>query len=250
MYVRVKEDLKDYSYKSLVYAMLEIEGDRNYIVIDPNVKSFVLVSYISRCTDDYINPQIQVINSKEHGFVVREKTFLLKLKKYLQDRSIHKIDYFYGYEVVFNDYDFIGNLIQNGVVPIDESRVGVIEIPDRFDWNYIHTQEDANKFMDLFAGFHDSTIERIFYEENMDNRKLVMIVDNSGWYGIVELCFEGLLALNLRPHRENCPRELYNATLLVKDNMIFWADDKLENEDLDYQYSYIKAINLKWRKIE
>lgn len=88
------------------------------------------------------------------------------------------------------------------------------------------------------------------YEEDYSGQRTLRVTfDNSGWYGIVELCFEGLIAMNLRPALENCSRELYSGSLIVKDECIFWADEFLENENQDFSGSYIKALNLKWRKI-
>lgn len=56
--------------------------------------------------------------------------------------------------------------------------------------------------------------------------------------------------MNLRSAQENISREIYEGCLIVKEQCIFWADDALKKEDLTYAGSYIKALNLKWRKIE
>ena len=87
------------------------------------------------------------------------------------------------------------------------------------------------------------------YVEDYSERSLTVTFDNSGWYGVVELCFEGLISMNLRPAQENYSREIFSACLFVENECVFWADDALEKEDLNYTGSYIKALNLKWRKI-
>lgn len=74
--------------------------------------------------------------------------------------------------------------------------------------------------MKLFAGFHDSTLDKLCYDESSGTTKLTATFDNSGWYGVAELCFEGVLALSLRPPKENCSREILDAVLLVQDETI------------------------------
>ena len=108
---------------------------------------------------------------------------------------------------------------------------------------------DVDAFLDAFAGFHDSTLNKLIYEEFDNNTKVTATFDNSTWYGIVELCFEGVLAINIRPSGENYFREIMDATLLIQDETVFWADQYMEQEDLAYDGSFIKALNLKWRKI-
>lgn len=44
-------------------------------------------------------------------------------------------------------------------------------------------------------------------------------------------------------------REIMEATLMIKDETVLWADWYMKEEDLSYDGSYIKALNLKWRKI-
>lgn len=103
--------------------------------------------------------------------------------------------------------------------------------------------------MKLFVGFHDSTLDKITYEEDYGKKVLRAIFNNSGWYGVVELSFEGLIRMNLCGFPENYSREIYDATLLVHNETIFWADEILEHEDTSYTGTWIKALNLKWRKL-
>lgn len=42
---------------------------------------------------------------------------------------------------------------------------------------------------------------------------------------------------------------LNDAILLIKDESVFWADSRLEEENLNYHGTYVKALNLKWRKL-
>lgn len=155
-----------------------------------------------------------------------------------------------GYKQIFDNYEFLANILKDARIDKNAFELEIIELSDKNEWKYLDTQADADQFMKLFAGFHDARIDKILYEEDMQNRKLIMTADNSGWYGIVELCFEGLIAMNLRPPQENLSRELFSATLIIKDNMVFWADEKMIEEDMNYEFNFIKALNLKWKKIQ
>ena len=90
---------------------------------------------------------------------------------------------------------------------------------DAEQWHYIRTQQDVDALTELFVGFHDPRLDRLTYEEECGKAKLTARFDNSGWFGIIELRFEGLLALNLRPPLENCSREIFSATLLFRRNL-------------------------------
>ena len=55
--------------------------------------------------------------------------------------------------------------------------------------------------------------------------------------------------LKIMPATEDYTREIYEASLIIEDESVFWADCYMEKEDLSYEGSIIKALNLKWRKI-
>lgn len=159
------------------------------------------------------------------------------------------IDKLWGYSDICENLDFIDDIIENKSVSAEKYSIQLRQLSDKDEWNYIKTQEDANKFMELFVDFHDSTLEKLVYDEEHGYTRVTAIFHNSGWYGIVELCFEGLLELNIRPAKENYDRYIYEGTMLVENETIFWADGYMETENLTYDGSYIKAMNLKWRKV-
>lgn len=57
------------------------------------------------------------------------------------------------------------------------------------------------------------------------------------------------IQMNLRPPQELYFRQLFEGCLIVKDQCIYWANAYLKEEDLTYEGSYVKVLNLKWRKI-
>ncbi|MDF2557686.1 MAG: uncharacterized protein K0R71_1514 [Bacillales bacterium] len=250
MFVRVYDKDNDRFYKSIVYGKLNQGYYQQAILLNPFTCSFELVDYIDK-SEQKLTPKYAVINSDQNGWVTYEKTYLLKFKKYCKDHGFKdNVESFSGYDEVFQNFDFMFRLLNEKSVAKEQVNIQIRKPEDINIWTYISTEEDANDFLKDFVGFHDSIIEKIVYEEDYGQRRLTVTFDNSGWYGIVELCFEGLIAMNLIPAQENFSREIYGGTLVVKDESIFWADDVLQNEEMNFEVSYIKALNLKWRKID
>lgn len=250
MFVRVEDKGNKRYYKSIVYGIVGCGCDEKYIVYNPFLKAFEYVGYFDKETDELL---INKISLNEESWVTYDRVPLLKFKQYCKKKGHScSIELFRGYEDVVQNHDFLYQLIEeNRKIEPSKDTPKIRRLHDEEEWNYINTQNDANEFMKAFVGFHDSTMEKMQYEESFEEHRLTVTFDNSGWYGIVELCFEGLLAMNLRPALENYSNEFYSACLIVEENLnIFWADDDLEKVDMTYEGSYIRALNLKWRKIK
>ncbi len=115
-------------------------------------------------------------------------------------------------------------------------------------WHDIMTQQQADDFMDCFADFHDATLESLAYTEGQDTPAAVVTL-NSIWCGRVELCFEGVQAVNLRPSPADATRAIQEATLLVKYRSAFWADARMSSVNCAHDGTFIHALSMKWRRI-
>lgn len=249
MFVRAYDKINKVYYKSMVYGIFNFGYYEKAVLLNPVTKSFELVDYLDKEQGD-LKPLYEVINSETEGWISREETSLIKFNHYCKEKGLDEtIKLFRGYTDVFDDFDFMVQVLRDKKVSDTSAHIVIRENKDADEWNYISTQDDANQLMDLFFGFHDSTINKLVYEEDDRRKELTVTVDNSGWYGIIELCFEGLVAVNLRPPLENYSREIFGATLIVKDETVFWADGSMSEENFDYKGTYIKALNLKWRQI-
>jgi hypothetical protein len=250
MFVRVYDQRRKKYYKSIVYGIIDIGYYERHIVFNPVEEAYELVDYLNKNTKELPTPLVEVISSDQEEWVTYDKVKLLKFKNYCKNKGYQiSIDIFYGYDEVFQDFEFMLQLFEKKKVDKDKCCIQLKEPKDINHWRYIKTQRDANYFMELFAGFHDSTIDKMEYLEDYSQRTLNVTFNNSCWYGIAELCFEGLVSMNLRPQQENHSREIFGGCLFVNDESIFWADECLDKEDMKYTGSYIKALNLKWRKI-
>ena len=249
MFARVYNKEYDKFYKSIVYGTINSGYFEKSIFFNPFTESFELVDYFDE-NKKYFKPLYEIINPSKENWVYYNGNDLLNFKSYCKEYGYtEEIQLFCGYDDVFKNFSFILRLLQDKIIKLKDSNVKIRYNEDINKWNYIKTQEDANSMMHLLFGFHDSVIEKALYEEDNFHRTITITLDNSGWYGIVELCFEGVIAMNLRPSPVNFSREIYYGCLLVKDECIYWADDSLKEEDMNYQGTFIKALNLKWRKL-
>ncbi|MGN0486410.1 MAG: hypothetical protein ACI4GB_04185 [Acutalibacteraceae bacterium] len=249
MFVRVLDQNSGY-YRSMVYAMLGTGWFLRYIVINPHSNSFVLVDYLDKHTDP-AKPLVEVIQSDYTEFKKYSGSALLKYKYFCKEKNISSEDIgqIYGYPDVCENYAFLSDILTNKTVPVDRYPIQIHSFADQDNWNYVLTQSDADDFMKVFAGFHDSTLEKTVYLESDGGTTAFLTFDNSGWFGVAELCFEGIQTLKIVPASENYTREIFEASLIVENESIFWADTYLEKPDETYSGSIVRALCLKWRKI-
>lgn len=256
MLVRVYDRKTKQYYKSILYATVDSGWFQKDVVLNPFTDFFELVDYFDK-SQTPAEALVESIQKAPAEYKEYKNTFLLKFKKYCREhqKSI-QLKSLWGYPDVCENYAFLTDLLENGSVSAVRYPVQIREPEDQDIWTYIWTQQDADTFMKLFAGFHDSYLIKIVYSEEYGYTNAIATFDNSCWYGIVELCFEGVQTLHIKSAKENYDNYIYDATLLVKDEMIFWTDDILTQEgqmpkgiESSYDGSYILSLNLKWRKI-
>ena len=166
MYARIYDKVNHRYFKSIVYCAVNQGSFRKYVVIDPDTACYVLVDYLDK-TEEGWPPLVKLIRTDHEGWVRYEKAMLLKYRKYcLTHGKAMTVDFLWGYRDVCDNFEFLTALLEGESVPVCESGVCVRDLPDREDWNYIRTPEDAVDFMKKFAGFHDSTLEKLVYENN------------------------------------------------------------------------------------
>ncbi len=89
---------------------------------------------------------------------------------------------------------------------------------------------------------------------NQSYKSLTVTLDNGGSFGVAELCFEGVYEFHVVTPCENGTDKMLGATLLVRDESVFWAseigdiDDDGELASIVFDGSFVKALSVKWRK--
>ena len=246
MFVRAFDPHTRQYYKSMVYALVDTGCFEQAVLYHPALDSFVLLRYLH--TGNPV-PQYEAIQSDRSGWV-DSPADALPLRKAAPTRDGGTpLCRLCGYPEVVNDPDFLQALLRTGFVPREKTGIALRSPADRQNWQYIRTQADADSLMLRADGFHDATLERLFYKESYGVRQLTVRFDSHGWPGPMDLCFEGMLALHLEPAGENFSREIFEACLLVRDETVFWANADLKQEDMGRGHNYIKALNLKWRQL-
>ncbi len=249
MYVRVFNKKDNTYFKSIVYAILSVGWNEHFVVLNPYTTSFELIEVLETSSSSE-PPIIEHIQDDCSDFILYNGSKMLKYKYFCKEKGVScTIGGMHGYQDVCENYDFLLEIIEKGSIPVDSYDITIRDLEDKEEWNYILTQADADDFMKMFVGFHDSTLEKISYWEGDRSTSAIATFDNSGWFGIVELCFEGIQLMKILPPKPNCIRDIYDATLTVEDESVFWADGYMENIDMAYDGSIIKALSLKWRKI-
>ena len=248
--VRVFDKQQNRYYKSMVYATVGIGWFLQFIVLNPYTQSFDLVDYLDK-QHQHTKPLVEIIQPNHEEFVVYNGAQMLKYKHYCKANGCKFIEVkqMMGYPEILENNAFLAEILWNHSVPSGTHQISPKTLYDTTEWNYIFTQADADDFMKKFVGFHDSTLQKISYYESNSSAVANAIFDNSGWYGIVELCFEGVQMLKIMPATENYTRELFDATLIIDKESVFWADSYMSEANSSYEGSIIKALNLKWRKI-
>ena len=129
-------------------------------------------------------------------------------------------------------------------------------------WNELTSESDLNSFMKMHYGFHDSCIKEMKYmsgayvNENLgmwpanSKRVLRMIVQRQfEGSSVIEMEFEGLVFLKLFPNDEDYTCEILDATMIWKEDCIFWCDygGLTEAEIADFEGTAICAQKVRWR---
>lgn len=166
-----------------------------------------------------------------------------------------------GYPWIFEDKPLMLRLLSGESVALK----GSVFEGKTFDarssgWNYVETQEDADGFLCQAYSFHDSVLNNLHYisgsymdEKNSLHpldliRQITMRID-SEWCKPIEMVFEGVTALNLRPASDNQDSIVFEASLFVKDACVFFCDEKVDDFDEAYTGTWVKAYGLRWRFI-
>lgn len=128
-------------------------------------------------------------------------------------------------------------------------------------WNEINSNEDLSNFMDMHYGFHDSCLKELKYISGAyANEKFMHPINDSRILNVIfqgrfkncdviEMKFIGLKYLRLFPNDENYTSEILDATMIMKNDCIFWCDcGGLSEADLEtYKGTTICASTVRWR---
>lgn len=266
MRVRVYDKEKNTYFKSEVYAIIDRGWYERYLVLEPcNDKLYLrFYDYLDKSGDGPLHPvNINVIsNESTDKWVIKRDTDLLKIQSLLLgDKEQLRFD-FNGYSWLFEDSELLANLIRGNKVDCEKTPLKEKHISSKKpDWEYVDYEADIKELLHAFYGFHDSCLTSLQYVSGSkvledgsmiptDSVRQVTMSFESQWCNPVELVFEGVLAMHLRPTPDNYVSSIYCASMIIKDEAIFFCDADMDSEELSYEGTWIKALSLRWRQLK
>ena len=132
-------------------------------------------------------------------------------------------------------------------------------------WNEIADENDLNRFMDMMYGFHDSCLKELKYMSGayvaedlsmlpVNNRRVLSMVIQRQFRNpsVIEMQFGGLKYLRLFPEDEDYTCEILDATMILKEDCIYWCDcGGLSVGDIEsYTGTIVCASKVRWRAVD
>lgn len=165
---------------------------------------------------------------------------------------------FQGYPWVWEDRETVRAFLSGAAVPWKKTGfVGRAVSSLLSGWSYVTTQAEADSLLEQAHGFHDTVLVELNYvsgsrktESGMicsDSVRQVTMLFHSDWCPPVELVFEAVEALDLRPAGDDNFSVLYGATLRVRDAAVFFCDGDCGEDESSYPGTKILAYSLRWR---
>ncbi|MBS6953247.1 MAG: hypothetical protein KH230_08420 [Enterocloster asparagiformis] len=264
MKVRVCDPVKGRYFKSEVYALVNTGWYERRLVRIPgeNGGCMKFFDYLDRRGGGSSPALINTIVPGEHPDWIRRSSGNVDTRIAGFERGLPEQMKFFEYIGVswlFEETGLLARLLEGEAVPVlgspFERRLYTC---DEEGWNYVETEEDARRLFCETSGFHDSLLRELHYVSGAhgnadgtvcpvdDARRVVMEFDCQ-WSPGVELVFEGVTALNLRPAGDNYMSELYGASLRVAEAQVFFADSEGVREFPPDCGTWVSSYSLRWR---
>ena len=261
MRARVQDKESGRFLKSDVYAILNTGWFARYLVLVPNDTGsyFRLFDFLDKSCAPYYPPLVNEITpDRPAEWVGGDEGLFSRVQALLVGKDV-RFDWFHGYPWVLEKPELLAKLLLGESVNTEECGFPLIDtrLPG---WHYVETQEDVDTLMETAGDFHDSVLKsleyisgsRVYPDKSMTPidslRKLKMIFE-SQCTDTIELLFEGLIALNLRPKDDNWTTEITEASVFLNEETVFFAEDEMEKEEFQPDRTCAKAYSLRWRLV-
>jgi len=282
MVARVYDKSTDTYFKSEVYAIINAGWyERRLVLVPADTGSyFKLFDYLDKGDPQNPIPAINLITPKVLGdpnWICQGSGSTEKhLENFTELLGDDVLFFSYnGYSWIFENKSMLAGLLKGDIVPLKGSGLEDKILDYRLkDFNYIETQEDIDFLMEQTHSFHDAILYEINYlsgayinevkiinpedgtrevtMNSTDDLRRVTMIFQSPWCRSVEMIFEGVTALNLRPSTDNYSAEISAASLSMHNATVFFctSDSEIDKIDLTNEGTWIKAYSLRWRFLE
>lgn len=259
MRARVFNKDKNSYYISEVYGIANCGGDK-YIVDGENGETLVIVPYLDFSDVYPYELLIECIDDNE-----KSETWIYVKEEDMNDFNLKitgSSDYYFyrGYDFIWKQQEALADLFVKGTIP--KEKLVNKKIDTRASgWEYIQSQGDIDNLMERMCGFHDSVIREIHYISgdcvtpdgimhltNSCNKSIQLIFD-SQWSKSIEIVFDAFKLLQLAPPGENYFADILDASVFIKDCMVYFYDSYIDEIPQDYDGTFIKSMGMRWREI-
>ena len=260
MRARVYDRTNNSFYISEVYGIINRSGDW-FIVDHPTYKKqVILVEYLNFNSPAPYEVNIEIIDT--NPFSSEQWIYLHKLDMDIINTRINNIkplQYYNGFESIWKSSDALICLLETGSV--DKLLLNVPELSTKLlGWHYIENNNDIYELMSLYSGFHDSVIKEISYISgeyydakqkvmhlNIAGSKQVKVIFNSDWAEELEIVLLAPRIIHFLPGEENYFSSLMEASILIKDQIVYFYDSYIETIEENYKGTYFKSMGLMWK---
>ena len=267
MIVRVFDNQRNTYFKSEVFAIINSGWYEKRLVVVPHDNSSYFKFF--ECIDKSIagehrllintvtgefNPNIEWIY-QETGDVDKKLDAYAKL---IED-DIRFFEY-NGCSWIYENKSLLAKLLNGGTISTANYKHQITTANTCYleGWHYVSNLQDIDFILEQTNGFHDSVFKEMSYssgsyvdsENNMygmDNVRQVTMRFDSQWCRSIEMVFEGVVSMNLRPHSDNESAELWAASLFIQNETVFFFDSEIDGIDNSYDGTWISAYGLRWR---
>ena len=263
MRVRVYDKEKDTYFKSEVYAIINTGYYEKLLVLTPEDMGNCFMFY------DYLDKTCNELPVLINSITLARPCDWIYLKSQSVDEQLDKykgllksnIKFFeyIGFSWLWDDTDSLVKLLNGEAIPLRGSifEGNLYSDINNIEWHYIETQDDLNMLMKQTCFFHDSIINEINYVSgsfvdadktmNLTNERKVTVKIDSQQCENIEMIFEGVTALNLRPPLDNYFGDIYEASVIVKDASVYFCEGESDQIELNHGGTWIYAYSMKWR---
>ncbi|MEE1219569.1 MAG: hypothetical protein U0L20_06575 [Ruminococcus sp.] len=260
MRVRVYNKIQNEYYISEVYGIIN-RNRYSYIVDDIAQKDkVILVEYLDFETKAPYKVNVEIIDYNPiicSEWIEPTQFQMSSINKKIKNSK--PIMYFNGYKTMWDSEQALIDLLENNIVA--KSNLGLKNFTTKLDgWNYIESQEDIDYLMNEYKGFHDSVIKEISYisGDYVDNNgmnlstigsKKIKVIFNSLWAKEIEIILLSPRICHIAPGDENYLADLYDASIFIKDCVVYFYDSCIDEVVDDYMDTYFKSLGFMWRYV-
>lgn len=261
MRARIYDSREKAYYISEVYGILNCGVDRYLVEKRGDEQTLVLVDYMDFSFEPPYPVYVEKIDANPLPFpwVNKEKEEMEHINAAIGVSG--KYHYFRGYAFIWEKKEVLAELTAKGCIA--KERLCSHKIVTKLSgWNYVEKQQDIDNLMEQFCGFHDSVLKEFTYitgdyvaeDQNMHLSeavaKQIRLVFESQWARGIEMILLAPRFIQLVPPAENYLADLYDASVFIKDCMVYFYDSYMEAMPATYQNSYFSAMGMRWRFVQ